>query len=74
MNDSMVIAHLAHKAARKGLKFRDAVALFEALYICDAIVMAGGNKTRAAEAAGVDRPYLSRWSRGRLHDREDVGG
>lgn len=54
------ITFLARRAAEKGLRLRDARALFDALYRADALALSGGNVTRAAERAGVNRENFSR--------------
>lgn len=51
---------LARKCAERGLSITDAVALFEALYLADALAMSGGTRTRAAEIAGVARETIYR--------------
>ena len=49
---------LARHCVVKGLRLRDAVALFEALYIADAIAAERGNVTAAAARAGVSREMI----------------
>lgn len=49
---------LARHCAAKGLRLRDAVALFEALYIADAIAAGAGNVSAAAQRAGVGREMI----------------
>ena len=63
------IKGLARHTAQAGLKRRDALALFEALYMADAIMLSGGDKTRAADRAGV-----SRFAIYRARDRATVTG
>ena len=57
------IQALARKAAHSGLRLRDARALFEALYIADALHLADGNLTAAARISGVDPAGLHRRQR-----------
>lgn len=54
------IAALARRSAASGLKLRQAVSLFEALYAADCLVVSKGNVTRAAEVAGVNRECFQR--------------
>lgn len=58
--DTSPIKALAQKCARAGLKIDDAVALFTALYIADALALHNGNVSRAAERAGINRVTLAR--------------
>lgn len=58
-----VIEEIARRCARKGLRRKDALALFTALYRADALGATGGNVTRAAEIAGVNREAFSRMRR-----------
>lgn len=57
------IKWLARRCAGRGLGMQDARTLFEALYIADALAVAGGNVTRAAEIAGVNRATIVRHRR-----------
>ena len=52
------IKYLAQRAARANLKLKDAVYLFEALYQADAIMLAGGNKTKATKLTGQNREAM----------------
>lgn len=54
------IKYIARKAAAAGLNLKDARALFDALYVSDAIMLAGGSKTKAAKIAGVRREHMHR--------------
>lgn len=65
-----VIETLARKCARANLDLRDARALFHSLYISDAIMLAGGNKSKAAEIAEVERRWVSRTAKKALLDGE----
>lgn len=60
MKDQTAIEELARRCAVKGLRLRDAVDLFLALYRADALAQTGGNVTKAAELAGVNREALQR--------------
>lgn len=57
---SEAIEILARRSAEKGLKLRDARALFDAVYRADALILAGGSVTEAARIAGVNRECLHR--------------
>ena len=63
-----MIEALARKCALKGLRLRDAQALFGALYRADVLAVAGGNMTRAAELAGVNREAFLR-----MQKKQDIG-
>lgn len=58
--DPTPIEALARKCATSGLKYRDAKVLFEALYQADALKLAGGNVSKAAEIAGTNRECIHR--------------
>ncbi len=60
MADLGPIQALARKCASRRLKLRDAVALLDALYIADALARTGGNKSKAAEIAGIGREHIHR--------------
>lgn len=49
------IVYLARRCAHAGLSLRDARYLFEAIYMADALMLAGGNQTEAAKIAGQQR-------------------
>ncbi len=55
-----VIKALAEKCARSNLTIRSSVALFDALYAADALLLSGGSMTEAAKRAGMDRQSLVR--------------
>lgn len=54
------IEALARRSARAGLKLRDARALFNALYVADALMLSGGNMHKAAVRAGYEPAALFR--------------
>jgi DNA-binding NtrC family response regulator len=58
------IAFLARRCAFSNLTLADARDLFDALYLADALRSAEGNRTMAAEIAGI--------SRGHFHKRRRV--
>lgn len=59
------IKYIARRCANKGLRLRQARALFDALHIADALGQTGGNVTKAAKIAGVTRTSLLRMTRGK---------
>lgn len=59
------ITALARECAGRGLRLRDALSLFEAVYIASVLASTGGNKAQAAEAMGIRPETLSRY-----HTRE----
>lgn len=67
MESEEQIKRLAESAARCGLRLRDARFLFDTLYVTGALVRSGGNQTKAAEIAGVNREALIR-----MRDRKDL--
>jgi DNA-binding NtrC family response regulator len=54
------IEALAHETVIRGLKLKDARDIFEAVYMANALSVAGGSKTKAAEIAGIQREHVSR--------------
>lgn len=68
MSDAKTAAeNLGRVCAEKGLRLRDAKYLFDALYVSDALMLSGGNITKAAERAGIRRENLTR-----LKDRREI--
>lgn len=65
------IGALGRRAARANLNWMEAKALFNALYVSDALMLAQGNSEAAAEIAGVNRVHLYRMSK--IRDVEDGG-
>ncbi|MEL6102916.1 MAG: hypothetical protein AAFR68_16595 [Pseudomonadota bacterium] len=59
-------AALGRTLANRGMKLREAQALFRVLYAHNAIVAAGGNRSEAARIAGCQRANLRRMALG-LH-------
>lgn len=59
------IKRLARLCAMKGLKLKDARSLFDALYIADALIVEDGNKTKAAQRAGMGRTHIMRMQKQR---------
>lgn len=57
------IEHLARKTANAGLKLRDAKALFEALYMADALMLSGGSMEKAAKRSKISRDHFYRMRR-----------
>lgn len=53
-------ALLGAACAHRGLNLKQARALFEAMIVADAIMLAAGNETAAAAALGIDRVTLHR--------------
>lgn len=51
---------LARRCAERGLRLSDARALFEALYIADALVLEHGNISAAARRAGLNYRTIQR--------------
>lgn len=58
--DTEAIEWLARRCAARGLRWRDAMTLFDALYIADALAIEGGNVSAAAIRAGIERKTLYR--------------
>lgn len=54
------ILKLARRCADKGLDYRAAKMLFDALYTAELLMITGNNRSRAAERAGVARRALYR--------------
>ena len=56
------IKWLAQRAAMSNLKLKPARDLFNALYVADALMLEGGNMTRAAKRAGpsISAPSIRR--------------
>lgn len=54
------IRALAQRCATSNLPLKDARALFEALYLADAMALANGNRTKAGERAGLSRVTINR--------------
>ena len=59
MPDHSAIQHLARKCAFANLRLGQAVELFTALYLADAMFLARGNQTTAAKNAGVHRSTIN---------------
>ena len=58
------IEKLARRCADKGLDYRAAKALFDALYIAEISMITNNNRMRAAKLAGLDRSNFYRLQRG----------
>lgn len=69
MKAERIIKGLAQGAAHGGLKLHDARAMFDSLYIANALVLARGNKSKAAEIAGIERASLLRIRRRQEQDQ-----
>lgn len=54
------IRNLARTCAENNLSLREARALFEMLYIADCVRLSGGNRSKAAEIAGIERAHFYR--------------
>lgn len=54
------IKQLARKCSRANLNLRSSLALFDALYIADALALSGGVILTAAERAGVNQTTIIR--------------
>jgi hypothetical protein len=67
MPEAPGIPLLARKCAEKGLSLRDARALFEALWVADAVALHGSQRA-AARALGMDASVLCR-----LRKRGEIG-
>ena len=55
-----MIESLARECAHSGLKIKDAVTLFDSVYLANALALTHGNKTKAAEIAGIKRESIIR--------------
>lgn len=65
------IKTLARLAAARGLKMRQANALFDALYVADALSVSNGSVSKAARLANVNRECLHRMEhRARVRDND----
>ena len=54
------IQFIARKSAASNLQLRDASDLFTALYCADALFIAGGDCSLAADILGIDKSYFRR--------------
>lgn len=68
--DPAAIAWLARRCATRDLTLPQAQKVFALAYAADALMLAGGNATRAARRAGIDYVTLHRLVRG---TREALG-
>jgi DNA-binding NtrC family response regulator len=66
------IQALARKCAESDLNMRESRYLFDALYVTDAIMLAGGNSAKAARRAGVGREALFRMQKRGTIDLPEV--
>lgn len=60
MPDHAVIQHLARRCAGANLRMAQAVDLFTVLYLADAVMLASGNLTSAADKAGIHLATMDR--------------
>lgn len=65
------IRWLAERCVESGLSLKEAVHLFDALYISDALARTKGNATRAAEILDTPRTVFYQHQRRKQRQREE---